>query len=265
MPYGRQQGSGYGYDGARRAVVPIRSRNLGRVPHRPQPGAQRGCLFLAGAAFLILALLVCVIAFLIVPACSKPEPAEVQPQEKPFVESEPHVASSTPKEEWKQGEMPYLYQFDPEWADVEYSGGPIWEQGCGPTSLAMVYIYLTGNTDMGPVEMAQFATENGYSTDQNGSAWTLMSEGAAQLGLDSTELGADASLVVDELEAGNPVVCIMAPGDFTKVGHFMVLSGLDENGKVVLHDPNSVVNSHVTWDAETIVSQANNIWSFSLM
>ena len=57
----------------------------------------------------------------------------------------------------------------------------------------------------------------------------------------------------------------MAPGDFTKVGHFMVLSGLDENGKVVLHDPNSVVNSHVTWDAETIVSQANNIWSFSLM
>ena len=220
-----------------------------------------GCLALAGIALAVAVVPVCLIAFLVVPACSGGTAEPVEPEE--FVESEPHLCSSTPKDEWRAGEMPYLYQFDPAWSDELYSGGPMWEQGCGPTSLAMVYIYLTGDTDMGPVEMAEFSTENGCSTDLNGSAWTLMSEGAAKLGLDSTEVGADGDRVIAELEEGRPVVCIMAPGDFTKVGHFIVLSGVDADGKVLVHDPNSVVNSHVPWDVDTIVSQANNIWSFS--
>lgn len=210
--------------------------------------------------------LVCLAAFLVIPSCFRPTEVPDLPkqEEKPFVEAEVHLAGSTPKEDWKQGEMPYLYQFDPAWADEQYSGGPIWEQGCGPTSLAMVYIALTGDTDMGPVEMAAFATENGYATDKNGSAWTLMSEGAETLGLSSEEVGADADLVRQELEAGNPVICIMKPGDFTTVGHFIVLESLDEEGRVNVHDPNNVVNSHVPWDLETVVSQASNIWSFSL-
>ena len=215
------------------------------------------------AAALAVVAVVCLVAFLIVPACSGAGADEGQGQADEFVESEVHIASSTPASEWRQGEMPYLYQFDPAWADEQYSGGPIWEQGCGPTSLTMVYIYLTGNTDYTPLTMAQFATENGYSTDLQGSSWTLMSEGAAQLGLDSTELPADANRVLSELRAGNPVICIMAPGDFTDVGHFIVLAGVDDSGNVVVHDPNSVVNSHVSWDVDTIVEQANNIWSFS--
>ena len=41
----------------------------------------------------------------------------------------------------------------------------------------MVYIDLTGDTTYGSTEMADFATENGYSTDGDGSSWLLMSEG----------------------------------------------------------------------------------------
>ena len=241
-----------------RRTLPARDLSFG---HRRQVPP-----FLILAAFAA-AVLVCIAAFIVVPACTggggDADASQAQADE-PFVESEVHLASSTPKEEWKQGEMPYLYQFDPAWADELYSGGPIWEQGCGPTSLAMVYIYLTGDADYGPLEMAQFATENGYSTDLEGSSWTLMSEGASQLGLYSEELPADGNCIISELEAGNPVICIMAPGDFTTTGHYIVLSGVDEGGNVVVHDPNSVVNSHVSWDVETIVEQANNIWSFSL-
>ena len=85
---------------------------------------------------------------------------------------------STPKDGWHQGSMPYLYQIDPQYKDYPYSNGTLEKQGCGPTSLSMVYIDLTGNTTYGPTEMADFATENGYSTDGDGSSWLLMSEGA---------------------------------------------------------------------------------------
>ncbi len=77
---------------------------------------------------------------------------------------------STPKDEWHQGSMPYLYQIDPQYKDYPYSNGTLEKQGCGPTSLSMVYIDLTGDTTYGSTEMADFATENGYSTDGDGSS-----------------------------------------------------------------------------------------------
>ena len=170
--------------------------------------------------------------------------------------------TSTPRELWAPGVMPYLYQTDPAWADVEYGGATIETQGCGPTALCMVYIYLTGDTSMDPAQMAEFSTENGYATDESGTSWTLMTDGAAQLGLSSTTLPAVASQLEASLEAGHPVICVMEPGTFTDVGHYIVLERMTSDGKVVVHDSNSVGRSMRTWDLELIISEAKNIWSF---
>ena len=40
--------------------------------------------------------------------------------------------SSTPQSEWQAGQVPYLYQTDPQWADESYSGGTVAENACGP-------------------------------------------------------------------------------------------------------------------------------------
>ena len=66
-------------------------------------------------------------------------------------------AVSTPRSEWTQGTMPHLYQTDPAWANKSYAGGTVRANACGPTSLTMVYIYLTGRTDLDPGAMAAFA------------------------------------------------------------------------------------------------------------
>ncbi len=174
------------------------------------------------------------------------------------------AVTSTPREEWRKGEMPYLYQIDPQWADAEYCGGSFAEQGCGPTALTMVYVYLTGNTDYDPVQMAEFSTEHGYATDGNGSAWTLMSEGASMLGLSSQTLPAVAGQLQAALEAGHPIICAMEPGTFTRVGHYIVIEGMASDGThVLVHDSNSVGRSMRVWDLETICAEAQNIWSFS--
>ena len=54
----------------------------------------------------------------------------------------------------------------------------------------------------------------------------------------------------------------MGPGDFTNQGHFIVLSGLTEDGKVLINDPNSKINSRKKWDLNTIINQMNAAWSF---
>lgn len=179
------------------------------------------------------------------------------------VDTQEAEAHSTPAAEWRQGEVPALYQIDPTWADKPYAGGDIRENGCGPTCLSMVYVALTGHTDLDPAAMARFSEEQGHVAD-NMTAWTLMTDGAAALGLNSEELPADADTIRSALAAGQPIICSVRPGDFTKTGHFIVLAGLTPDGQIIVHDPNSAARTAQNWNLEQVLSQCANLWAFSL-
>ncbi|WP_455139312.1 C39 family peptidase [Thermophilibacter sp.] len=169
---------------------------------------------------------------------------------------------STPRSEWRRGVVPKLYQTDPEWAGDEYAGATIRESGCGPTCLAMAYVALTGRTDRGPAEMAAFSERGGHVSDGM-TAWTLMTDGAAELGLTSEELPADAGRVRSALAAGQVVICSMRPGDFTTTGHFIVLAGVTDDGDVIVRDPNSAERTARAWDLEDVLGQCANLWALS--
>lgn len=170
-------------------------------------------------------------------------------------------AASTPRDEWRGGELPFLYQTDPQYRDASYAGATVGEAGCGPTSLAMVYIALTGKTDKDPAAMAAFSEAEGY-VEEGLTAWRFMTDGAAELGLSSHEVPADAGRLKEELAQGHPIICSMRPGDFTSTGHFLVVAGVADNGELVIHDPNSPANSARTWDAERVLAQCANLWAF---
>ncbi len=172
------------------------------------------------------------------------------------------VAHSTPAHAWRKGEVPFLYQIDPQWSAEPYAGGNILENGCGPTCLSMVYVSLTGKTDLDPAAMARFSEQSGFTVDGM-TAWTLMTDGAAILGLRSSELPASADDVRAELEEGRPIICSVRPGDFTTTGHFIVLAGLTKDGQVMVRDPNSAGNGDHPWDLDRILGQCANLWSFS--
>lgn len=172
-----------------------------------------------------------------------------------------NTASSTPKSQWRAGEVPFLFQIDPAFASAPYAGTDVREAGCGPTSLSMVYIALTGKADYDPVAMAAFSEAGGFVEDGL-TAWRLMIEGAAQLGLASHEVPADAGCLAAELEAGRPIICAVRPGDFTDTGHFLVVAGVADNGELIIHDPNSSANSARTWDVQRVLSQCANLWAF---
>lgn len=171
-------------------------------------------------------------------------------------------SSSTPRHLWTRGAMPYLYQTDPEWESKSYAEGTVGTHGCGPTCLSMVYAELTGKRDMDPAAMADFSTQNGY-IDLGVTSWLLMSQGAPQLGLAAQEVTPSADVVRARLRAGNPIICSVGPGDFTQEGHFIVLCGVDEEGRLLIRDPNSVERSQQAWDAERVLSQCRNLWAFS--
>ena len=67
--------------------------------------------------------------------------------------------------------------------------------------------------------------------------------------------------IYNELENGHPIICSMRPGDFTSVGHFIVLTGM-EDGKIRVNDPNSLTRSRQLWDYSTLSDQISNLWVF---
>lgn len=155
--------------------------------------------------------------------------------------------------------VPLLLQWDERWGYEEFAGELMGLSGCGPTCLSMVCLYLLDDPDLTPRYMAEFAEEEGYRERGSGSTWTLISEGGAQLGLEVEELPLHESTIARELEAGNPVVCVMGAGDFTTTGHFIVLTGYAD-GMVTVNDPNSVLRSEKAWELSNIMEQMRNLW-----
>lgn len=164
--------------------------------------------------------------------------------------------------EVKKGTIPAFLQWDERWGYETYGSDMLAITGCGPTSLSMVVCGLTGDTSWSPLKVAEFAEENEYYEAGSGSKWSLMSSGAKELGLTAKELPLDENRVKEELEQGNPIICIMGPGDFTAAGHYIVMRGLSKSGQILINDPNSKKRTKEKWNFEDISSQIRNLWVY---
>ena len=112
----------------------------------------------------------------------------------------------------------------------------IQNSGCGITCLAMVATYLKDDLSMTPDFMAEkFAR---YNTS-DGSAWSLFIDSAEVLGLGEVKQVNDWSQGVEEaLRNGQVVISNQRGGTFTNSGHYIVLTGITEDGRVLVNDPN---------------------------
>ncbi len=166
-------------------------------------------------------------------------------------------------EELQQEGIPLFQQWDKRWGYVTYGNNIIAINGCGPTCLSMVYAGLTGKGNYNPADMAGFCMENNYFDQESGTSWSLMLNGARKLGLESQRVEVSKKNLKSRLKEGNPVIASMEPGDFTTTGHFIVLTGLTEEGKVDVNDPNNIANSKKQWDLDTIVRQTKAAWAYA--
>lgn len=156
-------------------------------------------------------------------------------------------------------EVPLFMQWDKRWGYIQYGSDVTALTGCGPVCLSMVAVYLKQDIKYSPDYVIEFAIDNGYCLKNGGSEWKLISEGGKKLGMDVTEIPLDKNRVFNNLEAGNPIICVMGPGDFTTKGHFIVMIGC-EDGKIKINDPNSKSNSEKLWDYDDIYTQIKNLW-----
>lgn len=163
-----------------------------------------------------------------------------------------------------KGEYPLLLQYDKKWGYGIYGDNVIAVNGCGPTSLAMVVAGLTGKNDTTPYDIAKYSYEKGYYTEEWGTKWDLMSTGVEPFGVTGKKIVLSKQNLYNELNSGHPLIASMRPGDFTTVGHFIVLTGIKDD-KIVVNDPNSKERSSKLWEYDVIAPQIKGLWTYSLI
>jgi hypothetical protein len=125
--------------------------------------------------------------------------------------------------------------------DVPYGKyGTVSSHGCGIACLAMVYSYMSDEVHL-PDELAK---KFGKFNTKDGSVWALFPESAEKLNLPLLESDSpngewyDWKKVKAALQNGQPVICLQRKGIFTGGGHYIVLTGITEDGKILVNDPN---------------------------
>lgn len=169
------------------------------------------------------------------------------------------------KSYYEKGKIPLFLQWDKQWGYDKYGDNYIAVNGCGPTALSMVIVGLTGNTNINPKVVADYSESKGEYVNGEGSKWTMMIDIPEHFGVEGKEIPLIKSKIIDELKEGNPIIAAMGPGVFTKTGHFIVLTGITEDGQVIVNDPDSKVNSEKTWNLNLIMKETKDLWAFKKM
>ena len=160
-----------------------------------------------------------------------------------------------------RGSFPTLLQWDARWGCTPYGGSILAITGCGPTALSVVACGLTGDASLTPAAIAAWAQRQGYA-GADGTSWETMRSGCEHFGLYAQELSLTEAAVFGALEAGQPIICSMRPGDFTTAGHFIVLTGT-QDGLLCVVDPNSPARSASLWEYSRLEPQIKNLWAYT--
>lgn len=160
--------------------------------------------------------------------------------------------------------LPKFYQYDQRWAWQPYGESTVKAGGCGPSSFSMIVTGMkatglknmdrNGDGILDPLEACTWSANHGHKAYNNGTAWSFFPDASQAVGINvNFHYPASYREVYEALKKGHPVIASMKPGHFTRGGHFIVLAGLDSNGKVIVNDPASEQRSYMTWSFTSII------------
>ncbi len=180
-----------------------------------------------------------------------------------YLTAKPQAAGGITEAE-KPQPVPLLLQWDARWGYVPYGKHNIGISGCGPTCLSMVLYSLTGDKSLTPDFLAQRAMNEGYYVDGVGTSWSFLTNVCKDYGVKAalTEI-ITPEKIKEYTDAGGLIICSMGPGDFTDTGHFIVIRGISDTGKILINDPFSKANTEKEWEYETVAAQMKQSWAYT--
>lgn len=164
-------------------------------------------------------------------------------------------------------DIPHYLQYDSRWWDYPYGTSNVKSCGCGPTSTAMVFSYLMDRAVL-PTEIVDWTRTQtqSYYVAGIGANWSLFPDVSQAYGINCSQISVSASALISALSSGKPIIASMRPGTFTRGGHFIVLRGITNEGKILVNDPNDNDYEKRFFEREfaiqLILNESKAFWAF---
>ena len=162
--------------------------------------------------------------------------------------------------------FPYYSQEDPAWGNMAYGndGATMADTGCGPTAMSMIASHF-GGSGSSPVDMANLAQMTG-DRDETGTNFNFIDKASAIYGINNTkEYMPSGDYIASNLAAGNPMILSGASGKgrvpYTPAGHYVVATGIDNNGNVSVNDPRGKQYSG-KYNINDLTNSTSAAWAF---
>lgn len=195
------------------------------------------------------------------PTVEASEEATPRPTPKPSPETE--IAEEALRIEDEGMPITPIYQGDYRGTICKIGGRSrsVATSGCGAVCVSMVISYLTGDESQTPDKLFRRAVRWG---DYSGSGLSheTLSNLLEENGVKNKWIANTAEGVEAALREGMPVIAHMGPGTFTDNGHYLVLRGITEDGKILLNDPASPERTAEAYSIKTLINQARRPKSF---
>lgn len=136
----------------------------------------------------------------------------------------------------------FISQFDGgSYGDSSYA-----DEGCAPASAAMLINQNLGGNAASLQSAGNYAVEKGYKVDGDGTKPGYFKDIMSQYGMDSDYTSSKSS-IMGNLQSGQPTILLgkdssntsKANSPFGSNPHYVVATGTDNNGNVVVNDPES--------------------------
>ena len=164
----------------------------------------------------------------------------------------------------EKGTYPLLFDWDSRWGNVDFGDGALGVTGSGPTSLAMAYMGLTGKTDQTPATIAKAIADAGADSGDTGMATSFFDKSISTVGLSVTSMEVSKDNLHSILGNGSPALVQVKDDSLTTSAHWILVIGYGNDGSLVVYDPTSSAVSSHSWDAGTISSSANALYSIDV-
>ena len=177
------------------------------------------------------------------------------------------------------GSSGFVSQFDPQYSNSRYGSGNVAQDGCGPAVATMAVNNALGNGSnvISMKDSLAYAKRKNYE-QSNGTSADYFGDMFNQYGLDSeytrNQNGNKSDDIRNKLAKGSSVVLLgqnknnnsKANSPFGPNNHYVLATGLDNDGNVIVNDPEmdrpTVYNKDIINDANLAIS-TNNIGSGS--
>lgn len=135
--------------------------------------------------------------------------------------------------------------------------------GCGATCVAMIIRYMKENYNETPETVFEWLYKAGYYKG-DGLSHAALSRYLSVSGIGNRWTGSTTE-VLNSLKAGKPVIAHMGRGTFADNGHYILLRGIDENGMILVNDPNSRRLTQGAYSLQLIRSQLKTSDGFCIV